>query len=77
MARKNSVRTSRGDGRMKVINIMFSKTVGFRDLTKEIELIHQLGFFVEVESLDDYKGIGNRSYEIRAVMWEHEEELEK
>lgn len=56
---------------------MFSKNVGFQDLTKEIELIHQLGFFVEVESLDDYKGMANRSYELRAVMWEKVEELEE
>lgn len=59
---------------MKVKNIMFSKDVDFQDLTKEIELIHQLGFFVEVESLDDYRGMANRSYEIRAVMWEEVKE---
>lgn len=62
---------------MKIKNIMFSKSVDFQDLTKEIELIHQLGFFVEVESLDDYKGIANRSYELHAVMWEEVEELEQ
>jgi len=62
---------------MKVKSIMFSKGVDFQDLTKEIELIHQLGFFVEVESLDDYKGMANRSYEIRAVMWEEVEEMEE
>lgn len=62
---------------MKAKNIMFSKNVGFQDLTKEIELIHRLGFFVEVESLDDYKGTANRSYELRAVMWEKVEELEE
>lgn len=59
---------------MKVKSIMFSKDVDFQDLTKEIELIHQLGFFVEVESLNDYKGIVNRSYELRAVSWEELEE---
>lgn len=59
---------------MKIKNIMFSKDVDFQDLTKEIELIHQLGFFVEVESLNDYKGIVNRSYELRAVSWEELEE---
>ena len=59
---------------MKERNIVFSKTVDFQDLTKEIELIHQLGFFVEVESLNDYKGIVNRSYELRAVSWEELEE---
>ena len=59
---------------MKVKSIMFSKGVDFQDLTKEIELIHQLGFFVEVESLDNYKGIANRSYELRAVSWEELEE---
>ena len=59
---------------MKVKSILFSKGVDFQDLTKEIELIHQLGFFVEVESLDDYMGMANRSYEIRAVMWEEVEE---
>ena len=60
---------------MKVKSILFSKGVDFQDLTKEIELIHQLGFFVEVESLDDYKGIANRSYELRAVIWEEVKEL--
>ena len=60
---------------MKVKSIMFSKGVDFQDLTKEIELIHQLGFFVEAESLDDYKGIANRSYELRAVTWEEVEEF--
>ena len=55
---------------MKTKHILFSKGVDFQDITKEIELIHQLGFFVEVESLDDYMGMANRSYEIRAVMWE-------
>ena len=59
---------------MKIKNIMFSKDVDFQDLTKEIELIHQLGFFVEVESLNDYNGIVNRSYELRAVSWEELEE---
>ena len=59
---------------MKLKNIVFSKAVDFQDLTKEIELIHQLGFFVEVESLNDYKGIVNRSYELRAVSWEELEE---
>ena len=59
---------------MKVKSILFSKGVDFQDLTKEIELIHQLGFFVEVESLDNYKGIANRSYELRAVSWEEMEE---
>ena len=59
---------------MKIKSIMFSKDVDFQDLTKEIELIHQLGFFVEVESLNDYKGIVNRSYELRAVSWEELEE---
>ena len=62
---------------MKVKSIMFSKDVDFQDLTKEIELIHQLGFFVEVESLDDYRGMANRSYELRAVMWEEVEGLEE
>ena len=62
---------------MKVKSILFSKGVDFQDITKEIELIHQLGFFVEVESLDDYKGIANRSYELRAVMWEEVEEMEE
>ena len=62
---------------MKVKSILFSKGVDFQDLTKEIELIHQLGFFVEVESLDDYRGMANRSYELRAVTWEEVEELEE
>lgn len=62
---------------MKLKNIIFSKDVDFQDLTKEIELIHQLGFFVEVESLDDYRGIANRSYELHAVMWEVVEEMEE
>ena len=62
---------------MKTKHILFSKGVDFQDLTKEIELIHQLGFFVEVESLDNYKGIANRSYELRAVMWEKVKELEE
>ena len=62
---------------MKLKNIIFSKGVDFQDITKEIELIHQLGFFVEVESLDDYKGIANRSYELRAVTWEEVKELEE
>ena len=60
---------------MKFKTIIFSKGVNFQDITKEIELIHQLGFFVEVESVDDYKGIANMSYELRAVMWEEVEEL--
>ena len=55
---------------MKFKTIIFSKDVSFQDITKEIELIHQLGFFVEVESVDDYKGIANMSYELRAVIWE-------
>lgn len=62
---------------MKVKSILFSKGVDFQDLTKEIELIHQLGFFVEVESLDDYRGMANRSYELRAVTWEEVEELKQ
>ena len=62
---------------MKTKHIVFSKDVAFQELTKEIELIHQLGLFVEVESLDNYKGIANRSYELRAVMWEEVEELEE
>ena len=62
---------------MKTKHILFSKSVDFQDLTKEIELIHQLGFFVEVESLNDYKGIANRLYELRAVMWEEVKELEE
>ena len=62
---------------MKIKNIIFSKGVNFQDITKEIELIHQLGFFVEVESLDNYKGIANRSYELRAVTWEEVEELKE
>lgn len=62
---------------MKVKNAIFSKGVSFQDLTKEIELIHQLGFFVEVESLDDYIGLANRSYELRAVTWEEVGEFEK
>ena len=60
---------------MKFKTIIFSKGVNFQDITKEIELIHQLGFFVEVESLDDYKGIANLSYELRAVIWEEVEVL--
>ena len=60
---------------MKLKTIIFSKGVNFQNITKEIELIHQLGFFVEVESVDDYKGIANMSYELRAVMWEEVEEL--
>ena len=60
---------------MKLKNIIFSKGVDFQDITKEIELIHQLGFFVEVESIDNYKGIANRSYELRAVTWEEVEEF--
>ena len=59
---------------MKVKKVIFSKEVSFQDLTKEIELIHQLGFFVEVESLDDYIGIANSPYELRAVMWEENNE---
>ena len=59
---------------MKFKTKIFSKGVNFQDITKEIELIHQLGFFVEVESLNDYKGIVNRSYELRAVSWEELEE---
>lgn len=59
---------------MKLKTIIFSKGVNFQDITKEIELIHQLGFFVEVESVDDYKGMANRSYELRAVTWEKVEE---
>ena len=55
---------------MKTKHILFSKGVDSQDLTKEIELIHQLGFFVEVELLDNYRGIANRSSELRAVMWE-------
>ena len=62
---------------MKLKKIIFSKTVDFKNITKEIELIHQLGFFVEVESLDDYKGIVNSLYELRAVMWEKVEEVEE
>ena len=62
---------------MKVKSILFSKGVDFQDITKEIEFIHQLGFFVEVESLDDYKSITNRSYELRAVMWEEVEEMKE
>ena len=62
---------------MKFKTIIFSKGVNFQDITKEIELIHQLGFFVEVESVDDYKGIANMSYELRAVMWEEVEEMEE
>lgn len=61
---------------MKIKTIIFSKGVNFQDITKEIELIHQLGFFVEVESVDDYKGIANLSYELRAVMWEEVEVAE-
>ena len=60
---------------MKLKNIIFSKGVDFQNITKEIELIHQLGFFVEVESIDNYKGIANRSYELRAVTWEEVEEF--
>lgn len=62
---------------MKLKNTIFSKGVSFQNITKEIELVHQLGFFVEVESIGDYKGIGNRSYELRAVTWEEVEELEE
>lgn len=60
---------------MKLKKIIFSKGVDFQGITKEIELIHQLGFFVEVESVDDWKGMLNRSYELRAVMWEEVEEV--
>ena len=62
---------------MKLKKIIFSKSVDFQNITKEIELVHQLGFFVEVESLNDYKGIVNRSYELRAVTWEEIEEMEE
>lgn len=58
---------------MKEKNVIFSKEVSFQDLTKEIELIHQLGFFVEVESLSDNVGVFNLSYEVRAVTWEVKE----
>lgn len=58
---------------MKVTNVLFSKEVSFQDLTKEIELIHQLGFFVEVESLSDNVGVFNMSYEVRAITWKVEE----
>lgn len=62
---------------MKHKNIIFSKSVDFQNITKEIELVHQLGFFVEMESLNDYKGIVNRSYELRTVTWEKTEEMEE
>lgn len=58
---------------MKIKNVIFSKKVSVQDLTKEIELIHQLGFFVEVESLSDSVGVFNKPYELRAVTWEAEE----
>ena len=62
---------------MKEKNVIFSKEIGVQYLTKEIELIHQLGFFVEVESLDGFKGIANRSYKIHAIKWESVKELEQ
>ena len=62
---------------MKVKKVIFSKKVSFQGLTKEIELIHQLGFFVEVKSLSDSVGVFNLSYELCAVMWEEVEELEE
>lgn len=62
---------------MKEKTVIFSKEVSFQDLTKEIELIHQLGFFVEVKSLGDSVGVFNMSYELCAVTWDEIEEWKK
>ena len=62
---------------MKNKIIVFTKPVSYQNLTNEINLIHQLGFYVEVESIDDYMGMANTSYEIRAVSWCKAEEVEE
>lgn len=54
---------------MKEKHIVFAKEVHHADLTKTIDLIHQLGFYVEVESLEDFYGSGNRVYILRAIEW--------
>lgn len=50
-------------------HIIFAKQVSKEELTKIIDLIHQLGFYVEVESLVEFKGFNTQSYLIRAIEW--------
>lgn len=54
---------------MKEKHIVFAKEVHHEDLTKTIDLINQLGFYVEVESLVEFKGFNTKNYLIRAIEW--------
>lgn len=52
---------------MKEKHIIFAKQVSKEELTKIIDLIHQLGFYVEVEFLYGIYDTGNTDYIVRAI----------
>ena len=52
---------------MEEIHIIFAKEVCEEELTKTIDLIHQLGFYVEVEFVYGILYSANTDYIVRAI----------